>query len=176
MSDYIVINKDLRTLTIPEEFSVLGVESDDDVNHVRFKMPRYYGKYDLSQFQVYINYLNANDEGDRYVVDDVAASANTLTFTWKVGRHACKYKGDVRFIVCMKKFNDKKECVQEFNTTVYSLPVLEGLETTEAVIQQNPDIIDYILQHIDGGGGGTSDISITYDSTKEEMIITKIEV
>ena len=28
--------------------------------------------------------------------------------------------------------------------TVASLPILEGLETSEAVVQQNPDVLEYI--------------------------------
>lgn len=54
----------------------------------------------------------------------------------------------------MKKFAQDESGVvlQEFNTTVYQLPVLEGLETTEAVVQQNADIIEQILQRIDDSG------------------------
>jgi hypothetical protein len=60
--------------------------------------------------------------------------------------------------------------VQEFNTTVYSLPVLEGLETTEAVIQQNPDIIEEILQKINDAG--IIDLSDYY--TKEQVDALKL--
>ena len=157
MPDYIVINDDLRTMQIPENIVLLGVESDDDVNKIPFQMPKEYSGYDLSQFSARINYMNANGDGDVYVVDDLTVDGDDpslMTFTWLVGRNACAYKGDTQFIVCLKKFADdgSGDVVQEFNTTVYSLPVLEGLETTEAVVQQNADIIEYLINLVHDAG------------------------
>ena len=155
MSDYIIINDDLRTMQIPQSITLLGVESDDDVNKILFKMPKEYSGFDLSTFQARINYMNANGDGDIYIVEDLAIDDDPtmMTFTWLVGRNACKYKGHTRFIVCLKLFETgTDEVVKEFNTTVYSLPVLEGLETTEAVEQQNADIIEYLKNLIENAG------------------------
>lgn len=154
---YIVIDDNLRTMTIPTDIVLLGVESDDDVNKIPFQMPKEYCGFDLSQFECRINYMNANGDGDIYIVDDLAVDGDDpslMTFTWLVGRNACAYKGNTQFIVCLKKFTDDDTgtVVQEFNTTVYQLPVLQGLETTEAVVQQNADIIEQILQRIDDSG------------------------
>lgn len=151
---YIVIDDNLRTMTIPQDIKILGVESDDDVNKIAFKMPKTYNGYDLSTFEARINYLNANNEGDLYIAQDLETEGENLTFTWIVGRNACAYKGNVKFIVCLKKFNPDESgvVIQEFNTTVYQLPVLQGLETVEAVVQDNPDIIEQILQKIDDSG------------------------
>ena len=154
----IVINDDLRTMQIPASITLLGVESDDDVNRIEFQMPKMYGSVDLSSFEARINYMNANGDGDLYIADDLAVDGENMTFSWLVGRNACAYKGKVSFIVCLKKFNSDSVVIQEFNTTVYNLPVLEGLETTEAVVQQNPDIIEYILTHM---SDGSSEISAT---------------
>ena len=151
-NETIVINDDLRTMQIPSSITLLGVESDEDVNKIPFQMPKEYCGFDLSQFEARINYLNANGEGDMYIVDDLEIDGDDpslMTFTWLVGRNACAYKGNVQFIVCLKKFDNDQNVVQEFNTTVYSLPVLEGLETTELIVQQNPDIIEHILQLIE---------------------------
>lgn len=154
---YIVIDDNLRTMTIPSDIVLLGVESDDDVNKIPFQMPKEYCGFDLSTFEIRINYMNANGVGDIYIVDDVAVDGDDpslINFTWLVGRNACAYKGNTQFIVCAKKFadDDSGDVLQEFNTTVYQLPVLQGLETTEAVVQQNPDIIEYILQRITDAG------------------------
>jgi hypothetical protein len=88
-----------------------------------------------------------------------------MTFTWLVGRNACAYKGNTQFIVCLKLFDANSNVIKEFNTTVYSLPVLQGLETTEAVVQQNADIIEEILQMIEDAG--SIDLSNYY--TKEQV-------
>ena len=148
----IIIDNDLRTMSIPSDLTLLGVESDDDVKKIEFQMPKTYCGFDLSQFEVRVNFMNAHGDGDLYIADDVTVSGDNLTFTWLVGRSACMYKGNTQFIVCLKKFNSEDVVVQEFNTTVYSLPVLEGLETTEVVVQQNPDIIEHILTLIEEAG------------------------
>jgi hypothetical protein len=172
-NETIIINDDLRTMQIPSSIVLLGVESDDDVNRIPFQMPKEYCGFDLSTFQARINYVNANGTGDIYIVDDLEEDGDDpslMNFTWLVGRNACAYEGNTKFIVCLKKFDDDQNVVQEFNTTVYSLPVLEGLETTEAVIQQNPDIIEEILQKINDAG--IIDLSDYY--TKEQVDALKL--
>ena len=174
---YIVIDDNLRTMTIPTDIVLLGVESDDDVNKIPFKMPKTYSGYDLSEFEARINYMNAKGEGDVYIVDDLTVDQEDptiMTFTWIVGRNACKYKGNTKFIVCLKKFEEgSSEVIQEFNTTVYVLPVLEGLETTDAVIQQNSDVIEQILQKIDDSGLFDPNEYYTKDEV-DEMIPTEL--
>ena len=145
----LIIDKDLRTIIIPSSVKNLGVESDDDVLRLKFSMPRMYGDVDLSDFSIYINYMNAKNTGDVYVVDDKTIADDTITFSWLVGRVALAYKGSVRFIVCMKLYDSAmEEVIKEYNTTIASLPVLEGLETSEAAIEQNPDILTYINELI----------------------------
>ena len=148
------IDLDTRQILIPDSIHQLGVESDDDVKKLTFNVPRYYYGTDLSEFNIYINYMNAKKEGDVFEVsknDVIIDEGNTLTFDWIVGRHAVAYKGMAIFNVCMKKGSmqpDPEDATQEifvveqeFNTTVAKLPVLEGLETSEAVVQEYADIL-----------------------------------
>ena len=155
----LIIDKDLRTIIIPSSVKNLGVESDDDVLRLKFSMPRMYGDVDLSDFSIYINYMNAKNTGDVYVVDDKTIADDTITFSWLVGRVALAYKGNVRFIVCMKKHDGDSNVIQEYNTTIASLPVLEGLETGETVIQQNPDIIEMLLTSLEPLIGTTQTVT-----------------
>lgn len=155
------IDNDLRTITIPSGLQTIGVESDEDVRRLNFQMPKQYGEVDLSKFNICINFMNANNSGDVYAVTDKAVSGDNITFSWLVGRNALAYRGSIRFIVCLKKADAEGVVQQEFNTTVAQLTVLEGLETTEAVVAENPDIIEQILARLDeleegGGGGGTT--------------------
>lgn len=145
----IVIDSDLRTIEIPGTIKNLGVESDDDVHRLYFQMPKTYGEFDLSEFDIHINYKNGN-VGDVYAVEDKTVEGDVITFSWLVGRNAVRTKGATQFIVCLKKSDSSGVVQQEFNTTVASLNVLEGLETTEQVIQANADIIEQILKKIDG--------------------------
>lgn len=148
-NNFLLIDNDLRTISIPEGIKNLGVESDDDVHRLYFKMPKTYGEFDLSTFDIRINYKNWNI-GDVYAVEDKNAEGDVITFSWLVGRNAVRTKGATQFIVCLKKSDASGVVQQEFNTTVASLNVLEGLETAEKVIQANADIIEQILKKIDG--------------------------
>lgn len=145
------VDMEFREIKIPETVICLGVESDDDVKKLTFNMPRFYHDTDLADFNIYINYLNANKEGDLFKVLPETITmdeANTLTFDWVVGRNALAYKGTAIFNICMKKVSDTETdeegnplVEQEFNTTIAKLPVLEGLETGEEVIQEYADIL-----------------------------------
>lgn len=147
--EVITIDNDLRKITIPASITLLGVESDENVRALHFQMPKTYKGLDLSEFAIRINYMNANNVGDTYAVDDSEISGENIVFTWTVGRVACMYKGNTKFIVCLKKKDVSGNVLKEFNTSLASLPVLEGLETTEAVVAENPDIIEQILTKIE---------------------------
>lgn len=143
------IDNELRTISIPSTVKLLGVESDKDVNVIEFEMPRHYGEVDLSTFSVRVNYMNANGDGDIYKVTDLVAGEEKMTFSWLVGRTASMYKGDTRFVVCLKKIAEDSTNKQEFNTTIASLPVLQGLEPNEQLIQRYPDIIEQMLKFME---------------------------
>ena len=148
MENTLIINKNLRTITIPESVKNLGVESDDGVLRLQFTMPKTYGDIDLSAFNIRINYTNAAGEGDVYPVVDNAVAGDNITFSWLVGRFATKAKGNVKFNVCLRELDEAGDVAREFNTTPAVLPVLEGLETTGAVVQQNPDILEEMQREL----------------------------
>lgn len=147
------IDFDTRQILIPNSIHQLGVESDDDVKKLTFSVPKTYYDCDLSTFRIFINYMNAQKEGDLFAVkeENVREVDGNLEFDWIVGRHAVAYKGTAIFNVCMKKGSmqpnpeDETQEIfvvdQEFNTTIAKLPVLEGLETSEEVIQEYPDVL-----------------------------------
>lgn len=182
-SEVIVVNNDLRTLTIPESIVILGVENDDDVVSMPFRMPRHFKEIDLGEFALRINYMNANGEADVYPVTDKTVGDEYIDFSWLVGKPAVKYKGKTKFVVCARLLGEN-DVKKEFNTTTASLPVLEGLEASSAVAQQNPDIIENILLRLNklevgGGSGGagiddeTSSTETTYSSSKIDALLNE---
>lgn len=163
-TDILVVDNDLRTIAIPPSIKSLGVASDDGVLRLKFRLPRYYGEFDLSEFKVRINYLNAMKLGDVYKVADVVIEENAMTFSWLVGRFATVMKGKVQFNVCLKKIigsGEEAEVVKEFNTTPAMLPVLEGLETTEQVIQRYPDLVETWQEELFGRFHGRVDETLS---------------
>lgn len=147
-SEAIVVDVEKRTLTIPDTLEHIGVESDDDVFKVPFILPRYYGNIDLSKFDININYLNAKGQGDVYNVVDAEFGPEVITFSWLIGRYAAAYAGDVRFNVCLKKYNTDDDTIvdQEFNTMPAAVKVNEGLETLQAVTEEHAEVINYFMK------------------------------
>lgn len=148
--DICVIDSDLRIIDIPEQFKVLGVENDKDVKVMQFRMPKVYKGTDLSAFNISVNYQNARGTKDRYVVTDKKVSGDQIEFSWTVGKTATVYSGDTRFIVCMRLTGSDGIIQKEFNTTLATMTVLEGLEVDNPVIEQEEkDIIAQLLQIVD---------------------------
>lgn len=145
----LVIDADLRTINIPPGVKILGVESDDDVLTLHFRMPSTYCGIDLSTFNISVNYRNAAGEPDTYPVTDAVTADGYITFSWKVGGFAAAQEGDVEFSVCLKNKDAAGETREHFNTTPAVLPVLKGLETSAAVVQKYPDVLEEILTRLE---------------------------
>lgn len=146
----LVIDNDLRIITIPPSITHLGVEADEAVLQLHFSMPRMYGEIDLAAFTIRINYMNAGGEGDVALAKDKTVTGDGITFSWEIGRKVTKYKGKVKFIACLKRADDQGVVLQEFNTAPAALPVLTGLETEETPDAEDfPEILEQVLQHLD---------------------------
>ena len=145
--DILVVDLESRSIVIPKNVSVLGVEADDETRVLHFKVPRHYCEVDLAEFAIRVNYKNAKSEGDMYIVTDAVIEDDWITFDWVVGRHAFTKKGNVVFNVCLK---DVFEGIvrREFNTTVAILPVLEGLETGEEIAEEHLDIFEQLKEEL----------------------------
>ena len=164
------IDLDSRLITIPKSITNLGVESDDEVKKLSFSIPRHYGDVDLSEFKIRINYLNTRKMGDVYQVTDALIDEENIKFSWIVGRNAFIYKGNVTFNVCLRKF-ENDEVIQEFNTTISTLPVLEGLETGEQAILPYTDILEQWENRL-FGTADSAEQAIIDASTEQQRLIT----
>lgn len=172
----LVVDKDLRTISIPEGVKNIGVESDDSVLKLAFKIPKYYGDVDLSQFQIRINYENALKEGDSYPVKEITINDDdTISFVWEVGRFALKKAGNVTFSVCLRKLDGDK-VVKEFNTTTAVLPVLIGLETVEHIVEEYPDLIRYWQELLFGKFNGRVDRTLTISGQAADAAVVGLKL
>lgn len=140
----LIIDNDFRTIVIPPSVTLLGTEAEKDVHRLYFQMPRYSGDIDLSELNIRINYMNAKKQGDIYVVTDKKVLSSTITFSWLVGPNALAYKGNTKFIVCLKESDTEGNILREFNTTVATLPVLEGLEVDASTVSY--ELMDVLEQ------------------------------
>lgn len=142
------IDAETRKITVPETYKILGVESDEDSERVYFRAPRIVGdKIDLATQGLRINYQNANSQKDSYPVDDLTVENEFITFSWLLSRKAVAYKGAVKFIVCAVRIGDNAEISNEWNTTLASAEVLEGLEVDLSGIpdEEGKDLLEALI-------------------------------
>lgn len=145
----LIIDDVSRTIYIPDSEKIFGVESDENTDRKYFRCPRIVGdNIDLSKLQIYINYQNADGQSsgrDIYVCEDVKADGDDVTFSWRLSRKVTLYKGTIYFVVCAKKASSDGMVTNEWNTTLASGRVLEGLEPSFSQSQQ-AEATDYLIQ------------------------------
>lgn len=128
---YLEINADDRSIIIPAEENLLGVENDNKGARKYFICPKIVGdNIDLTKSDVYINVQNASGEKsgkDRYPVQNMTASGDNVTFEWVLERKVTSHKGSVRFAVCVRE----KGTEREWHTTFATGNALEGEELFE---------------------------------------------
>ena len=169
-----VIDGETRIISVPAEYKELGVESDEKVTRVKFQCPKIVGdNIDLTEYNLYINYRNAGNKLNSYLVEDVTVTGDTINFSWLLSRHVTESPGTISYIVCAKK-SDDTGVINEWNTKVATGIVGIGLEATEEIEEQNIDAIEQILRSIvelenkvDGGGSGGSSIAIDETLTEQ---------
>lgn len=162
----LTINSDLRTISIPSDFGVFGVESDDDVLRVYFRGPRYYHDVDLSTFDLRVNIRNANGGEDVYPVTDMTVENDAIQFSWLIGRYTAQYQGTITFALCFREMKSDGTVIREFNTTTATGEILKGLEASEHIVQDHPDILGSILLRLEsleenGIPAGSLDTTLT---------------
>jgi hypothetical protein len=105
-------------------------------------MPRYYQDEDLSEYNISINYVNEAEEKNVYIVEDMDAVEDVITFSWLIGTGACKVDGVVSFVVCIKKLDEDGNVTNEYNTELTYGKVLPGCEAdTEEDKESDKDIV-----------------------------------
>ena len=149
---HIVIGND-RFITVPEELKRIGVQYDHNIETVTFDCPRYWDGIDMSKMRVYINYMNANGEVGCYLANNIIidfADSSIMHFDWTISRNVTMYKGNIRFIVCIRKVNEMGNVINDWNSELSSdMFVSEGLESQTNIEESYPDIITSLLERMD---------------------------
>lgn len=142
---YCTIDPGTRVITIPPEYQLLGVESDEKAERLYFKCPKIVGdNIDLTKLALRVNFRNAGAVVDQYLVDDVEVDGDDITFSWLLSRRVTQYEGTVSFIVCAVKVSGE-EITNEWNTTLAEAEVLEGLEVEVTLPEEETDIVSQLL-------------------------------
>lgn len=150
------IDLDTRVVMVPAG-EVIGVYHDKDVNRLTFEVPGIYKGIDLTGYQISINYMNEEEQKDVYLVEDMLVTMNmnnkpeSIQFSWLVGATACAMPGTVGFIVCFKKLDSEGNILNEINTKLTKMKVLEGCEAVEDEIEERymTDLAGQLYKELD---------------------------
>lgn len=162
---FCVIDPETRTIAVPPEYQLFGVENDKRVERLYFQCPKIVGdNQDLSQdYQLFMNYQNANGDPDAYHIEDMEVDGDNITFSWLLEENVTKYRGNIQFAFGAIIPGDEAEDPDKnrWNTTINTdCTCLVGLKCTQQVAESNPDALAQIWAAIDelkagGGGSGT---------------------
>lgn len=168
--EHIVIGSN-RIITVPAALKKIAVEHDHNVETVTFDCPRYWDGHDMSKWQVYVNYILSNGYEDSYLADNVVVDDTDETimhFSWTISRNVTQVKGAITILVCIKETDEEGNEIRHWNSERNSeLTVSAGMECTEKVVEEHPDIINDLLTRMsDLEGRFGNPIVVT---TPEEM-------
>ena len=172
-----VIDGETRIISVPNEYKELGVESDEKVTRIKFQCPKIVGdNVDLTEYNLYINYRNAGNKLNSYLVEDATVTDDIINFSWLLSRHVTESPGTISYIVCAKK-SDDTGVINEWNTKVATGIVGVGLEATKEIEEQNIDVIEQILKSIvelenNSGGSGVTDYDLLDNKPITNVIST----
>ena len=143
---HIIIDDD-RVINVPESLKRLGVQYDHDIETVTFDCPRYWDEHDMSEMNIYVNYLRADNESGIYKVMDPVVDSDDpsiMHFDWTISRNVTEVYGQIAFLVCIKKTDKDGNEKNHWNSELCkTCRISEGLEIDgEALKELYPDVIE----------------------------------
>lgn len=126
------IDSNTREIIFLDNSECFGVEFDKNTQRIEFSCPKIVGdNLDLTKCICRINYINAKGYRDSYLIDDVLADGDNITFTWKLKGKVTDGRGNCLFIFCARQVTEKR-----------------GLETNSHIEEEYSDILESILLKI----------------------------
>lgn len=151
-SEPMIVIDENRVIHVPAELRRIAVQHDHNIETVWFKCPRYWDGWDLSEMAIYINVKTPDDKMVPYAARGVIPNPvdNTMTFTWTITRDITQVKGQLTFLVCIKKTDEfgleNNHWNSELNKEMY---ISEGLECeVESVLDPYPALVTDILTRL----------------------------
>lgn len=138
---YVTVDPDTRKLIFPNENFFLGVSGDQDSRLIHFKfVDDVTDAIKLSEQEIQINYLNANQEKGYDVALNKKVQDGYCYFDWKPSSKVFLYAGDVNFLVCVRSKNEVSGFKKtDWNTVRSTHTVPEGIEPDEAHVDEQTD-------------------------------------
>lgn len=174
---HILIGED-RSITVPTEIKMIGVQLDKDVETLVFDCPRYVEDVDLSEFVIYINYMLPDGKLGTilpYPVTIDESDDTIIHFEWLVETYLTQLQGTISFNVTAKKTDDSGNLIYQWSTLVSNaLTVSKGMESGQPPITpEQQDLINQIFALLDQGKVITS---IEYVPTEASGAYNRLKI
>lgn len=165
------IDSNTREIIFLDNSECFGVEFDKNTQRIEFSCPKIVGdNLDLTKCICRINYMNAKGHRDSYLIDDILADGDNITFTWKLKSKVTAGRGNCLFIFCARQVNENGVIEKEWNTTVAKASIKRGLETNSNIEEEYSDILESILLKVNSVSLTTE---VNSESTNENVPTAK---
>lgn len=158
--DYLIVDSEERTITVPSSETVFGVFSDNTVERKYFLCPRYVvsEKMDMVGSTVKINFISSGGNIGTYTCQDVAEyedDGDYVTFSWKLEAAVFDGNKDTTISFAIKATDG----TNVFNTQMAKGTVYETIEV-ETLYSQYAALLLQIIAMIDPDIDATDDDAI----------------
>ena len=150
------------------------MQYDHDSEMYTFQVPRFIEGYDVSLCnKIEILYSNIDRKtkesfDDIYQITDVSVDEELVTFEWLVSGFATRFAGSLNFLVRFAFAEEDSTYSYLWHTDIFKgITILEGMNNSEAIVKQNPDIIDALQKDV-------VDLQVTDENILEFLVESSI--
>lgn len=150
------------------------IQYDHDSEMYTFQVPRFIEGYDVSLCnKIEILYSNIDRKtkesfDDIYQITDVSVDEELVTFEWLVSGFATRFAGSLNFLIRFAFAEEDSTYSYLWHTDIFKgITILEGMNNSEAIVKQNPDIIDALQKDV-------VDLQVTDENILEFLVESSI--
>lgn len=150
------------------------MQYDHDSEMYTFQVPRFIEGYDVSLCnKIEILYSNIDRKtkesfDDIYQITDVSVDEELVTFEWLVSGFATRFAGSLNFLIRFAFTEEDSTYSYLWHTDIFKgITILEGMNNSEAIVKQNPDIIDALQKDV-------VDLQVTDENILEFLVESSI--
>lgn len=150
------------------------MQYDHDSEMYTFQVPRFIEGYDVSLCnKIEILYSNIDRKtkesfDDIYQITDVSVDEELVTFEWLVSGFATRFAGSLNFLIRFAFAEEDSIYSYLWHTDIFKgITILEGMNNSEAIVKQNPDIIDALQKDV-------VDLQVTDENILEFLVESSI--
>lgn len=148
----IVIGSD-RHITVPNNLKRIAVQYDHNIETVTFDCPRFWDGYDLSEMNIFINYMLKDGTKGQFIATDVCidlSDDSIIHFNWTITGNVTQVAGAITMQVCAKQVDSNGMITNHWNSEICTdLRVSEGMECYETPDMEYPDVISQLIDRIE---------------------------